>query len=202
MSSHFSHFAFINSNPDRLKDQELNPVNWHWLFNLGLAFLLSGLLAIAMPQLVTTALNLVLGAILLFIGLISSLYAYQVSAFSKDYWPLFTAISLLVTGFLLLLFPKVGALSLTLIIAIFFIFSGVGKIALAQLVSPHSSRHWIMLSGLVDLGLSFFIFFNLVDTADWFLGVLLGISLILQGLWNIRLARVMQKDSRIILSEI
>lgn len=196
MRSKFSHFVIFNSDSSsqKLNDDSFAPPQWRWLLNLGIGFLVCGLIAIALPQFVTSALNILFGILLLLIGLATAMYAYRVRHYSHDRWPSFTSLAFVMFGFMLILFPKVGALSITLIIAIFFLFIGIGKISLAQLVHSHSSRKWILLSGLIDLVLSFLIFFNLGNTADWLIGLLLGISLILQGWWNIRLALSLRKS--------
>ena len=197
MRSRLSHFISLHSSVvnDGAANTGFAPSQWRWLLNLGIGFLVSGMIAIALPQLVTSTLNVLFGVLLLLIGIATAYYAYQVRFMSYDRWPSLTSLTLIVCGLLLIVFPKFGAISITLIIAIFFIFTGLGKLTLAQLIRPHTTRLWIFFSGFIDLCLSFLIFFNLNNTADWLLGLLLGISLIVQGLWNIRLSLLIRKAS-------
>ena len=142
---------------------------------------------------VTLALNVLLGFIVLIIGFLSAYYAMSARPYSDDRWPAVSSVVLIICGLLLFFNPVIGAVSLTLIIATFFIFTGLGKLALAEIIRPNTTWNWILISGLVDIGLSFLIFFNLVEVSNNLLGILLGISFLVQGWWNIRLALNLRK---------
>lgn len=195
MKSQYSHFIisdYVNA-ARHIDMSTYAPAQWKRLLYLGLSFSLCGVIAIVLPNFVTLALNVLLGIIVLSIGVLSAYYALSARPYSDDSWPAVSSVVLIVCGLLLLFNPLIGAVSLTLILAIFFILTGLGKLALAEIIRPYITWNWVLISGLIDIGLSFFILFNLVEVSNNLLGILLGISFLMQGWWNIRLALNLRK---------
>ncbi len=185
-----------SSRSGRILDIDVRQEQWQRLFKLGVVFLIAGILTIALSQFITSAVNVFLGVILLVTGVLSFVYAVSIRNYSQDRWPWYTAISLIIIGILLIINPTIGAISITLLLGIFFMFTGLGKLTLGQVVKNKPVSKWVLINGFIDILLSFLIFFNLQNFAAWLLGALLGISLCMQGLWNIRLAKNIQQISR------
>jgi len=95
---------------------------------------------------------------------------------------LFTGILDLVCGLLLIAFPAAGALTLTLILAIFFLVGGVMTIV-SSLMMHIPNGGWAVLSGIVDVILGFFLLTSWPVSGLWFLGLAVGIGLIFRGAW-------------------
>jgi uncharacterized membrane protein HdeD (DUF308 family) len=86
-------------------------------------------------------------------------------------------------GLVLLAWPASGAVSLTLVLIVFFIIEGVASIMYAIDHRRQFSGRWgfMLVSGIIDLVLAAIIYGGLPGTAAWALGVLVGINMIFGG---------------------
>lgn len=87
---------------------------------------------------------------------------------------------LTVIGLFVLRNPVVGAVALTLGAGVTFFVSGLTRIAWA--FAADKGRILLIISGLVSLGLGFFVLFNLGAATLALLGTLLGIQTLLEGM--------------------
>src|SRR5262249_49331884 len=120
-------------------------------------------------------------------GLITTFWAKAAPGF---WWSLISALLALAAGVVLLLRPVSGALSLTLVLIVFFIVEGVASIMYAFDHRRQLSGQWgwMLVSGLVDLVLAALIFGGLPGSALWAPGVLVGINMIFGGIAMVALA--------------
>jgi uncharacterized membrane protein HdeD (DUF308 family) len=98
-------------------------------------------------------------------------------------WMLLTAALSLFVGVLLLWHPTEGAVSLTLVLIAFFVVEGVFQIVASlsyREVFP-DSWGWMLASGVADLILAALIIMGWPNTANWALGLIVGINLITSG---------------------
>jgi uncharacterized membrane protein HdeD (DUF308 family) len=86
-------------------------------------------------------------------------------------------------GLVLLIEPISGAVSLTLLLIVFFIIEGVLSIMYAFEHKKDLSRRWgwMLASGIIDLILAGIILLGLPGTAAWALGLLVGINMLFGG---------------------
>ena len=86
-------------------------------------------------------------------------------------------------GVVLLAWPVGGAVSLTLVLIVFFLIQGVASIMYAMVHRQQLSGRWgwMLASGIVDLILAAMIFAGLPGTAAWALGLLVGINMLFGG---------------------
>lgn len=142
-----------------------------------------GIAALIWPQVSSLAVELYVGWLLLFsgvMGLIVMFFAPSVSAFL---WTLLTAALSLFAGVVLLWHPVEGVVSLTLLLVAFFIAEGLFQIAAAfsyRTVFPESWG-WMLSSGIADLILAFLLVAGWPSSAGWALGVIVGVNLITSG---------------------
>lgn len=87
----------------------------------------------------------------------------------------------LVVGLSLLLQPLAGIISLTLLVAVFFLMSGGAKIALSFTLRKHPSFWLMLLSGAVSVLLGGMIIAGLPASATMVLGTLLAVDLLTSG---------------------
>ena len=105
----------------------------HWVLFLveGIVLLILGMLALVLPPLATLGLTIVLGWLFLFsgiMGLITTFWARQAPGF---WWSLISALLGIAAGAVLLVRPISGAVSLTLVLIVFFVIEGVASIMYA-----------------------------------------------------------------------
>ena len=163
----------------------------HWKLFLfqGAIMIILGVLAVAAPVAATLFVAIYLGWLFLIsgiLGLVALFSTHDVPAFA---WNLITAALAVVVGVMLIWRPVEGAISLTLVLAAFFIAEGV-----FQTVASIAYRHamagawgWMLLSGIADLVLAALIIISWPLSAVWFLGLIAGINLLTSG-WAIVVA--------------
>ncbi|MGP0094270.1 MAG: HdeD family acid-resistance protein [Xanthobacteraceae bacterium] len=176
------------SNPTLNKAERVTTeqVRIYWILFLvqGIIMMALGVLAIISPQISTLGVDLYVGWMFLFsgvIGLITMSIAPRVSAFL---WSLVTAALSLLVGILLLWHPVEGAVSLTLVLIAFFIVEGIFQIsaAIRHRDAFSDSWGWLLMSGIADLVLAAMIIYGWPATATWALGLIVGVNLITSGL--------------------
>ncbi|HEV2099676.1 MAG TPA: HdeD family acid-resistance protein [Stellaceae bacterium] len=167
-------------------------IHEHWVLFLieGIVLVLLGAIAIVVPPLATLTYTILIGWVFLIsgaVGLATSFWMRQAPGF---WWSLLSAVIAIVAGFLLLGWPLTGALSLTLVLTSFFIVEGIASIMYAiehrnQLTGRWG---WMLVSGIVDLILAAIIIAGLPGSAEWVLGLLVGINMLFGGVALIGMA--------------
>jgi uncharacterized membrane protein HdeD (DUF308 family) len=157
----------------------------HWVLFLieGTVLVVLGILAIIVPPLATITFTLFLGWLFLIsgiMGLVSTFWARHAPGF---WWSLFSAVLALAAGLVLLAWPVSGAVSLTLLLIVFFTIEGVLSIMYALEHKKELSGRWgwMLASGIIDLVLAAIILIGLPGTAVWALGLLVGINMLFGG---------------------
>ena len=89
-------------------------------------------------------------------------------------------VGLLVLGVYIVRNPLIGALSLTLLAGSLFLTTGLVRVVTAT--QAREDRLFMILSGLLSLGLGVFVLLNLVGASFTLLGVLLGIQTLIEGM--------------------
>jgi uncharacterized membrane protein HdeD (DUF308 family) len=114
------------------------------------------------------------------VGLLTTFGARGAPGF---WWSLAAAVLAIVVGVLMLLWPVSGAISLTLLLAAFFILDGAASImyALAHRQQLTGQWGWLLAGGLIDLALAALIIVGFPGSAAWAVGLLVGIDLIFGG---------------------
>jgi uncharacterized membrane protein HdeD (DUF308 family) len=98
-------------------------------------------------------------------------------------WSMLTAVLAIVLGLILILRPLAGVLTLTIMLVAFFIVEGVASITGAIQHRQHlGSWGWELFSGIVDLFLAYLIWAGWPSSADWAIGLLVGINMLFFGL--------------------
>lgn len=156
----------------------------------GIILLLLGIAAILLPAVATFAVALIVGWVLLISGGVGLVSTFRMRSAPGFGWSLFSALLALAAGFVLLLWPLSGALSLTLILSVFLVLEGIASIMLALSHRNGFSARWgfLLLSGVVDLFLAAMIVAGLPGTAAWAIGLLVGINLVFGGITLISMA--------------
>jgi uncharacterized membrane protein HdeD (DUF308 family) len=157
--------------------------HWKRFLAEGIVMVVLGLLAVAVPNVATLAIEIFIGW-LFFVGgvfrVISVLQSRRMPGFG---WSLLTAVLAIALGLVLILRPIAGVLTLTIWLIAFFILEGIAAILLAIEHRPHvPSWGWVLFSGLVDLLLAYLIWQGWPSSAGWAIGLLVGINMIFLGL--------------------
>jgi uncharacterized membrane protein HdeD (DUF308 family) len=167
-------------------------VKAHWkafLFE-GIVLAILGVAAMIVPPLASLAVTIFLGWMFLIggiAGLFATFWARQMPGF---WWSLFSAALAVLAGGLLLTRPMQGILTLTIVVGAYFLAEGVVTImyALEHRRKLSERWSWLLVSGLLDILISFLIIAGLPGSAEWAIGLLVGINLVLGGVSLVAMA--------------
>ena len=172
----------MSVNPGALQQALTQSVREHWKLFLveGIVLVVLGVLAIIVPQIATLAVAIFLGWLFLISGVAGLVTTFMARHAPGFWWSLLSAVLAVAAGLLLLARPVVGAVSLTLLLIVFFIIEGVASIMFALDHRRQLPGSWgvMLLSGIVDLLLAGMVFFGLPSSAEWAIGLLVGINMV------------------------
>ena len=157
----------------------------HWVLFLveGVVLLVLGATAVVLPPIATLAVTILLGWLFLVSGILGLVTTFWMRHAPGFWWSLLSAVLGIVVGAVLLASPLTGAFSLTLVLVAFFLVEGAVSIMFALDHKRELSGQWgwMLVSGIIDLGLAIMIFAGLPSTAAWAVGLLVGINMIFGG---------------------
>jgi uncharacterized membrane protein HdeD (DUF308 family) len=158
--------------------------NWGGLLALGALMLVLGVVVIARPAPATFAFQLLLGWALVIGGLAHGVHAFMVKGWRGFLFELLSGLLYLLVGVMILANPLGGALTLTMLLAMFLVVEGIFKIFTGFRARPLNGWVWLVVSGVVTLILGVLIWAEWPSSALWVIGLLVGIHLILTG-WSL-----------------
>src|SRR5579862_2604027 len=130
----------------------------HWTLFLieGIVLLVLGVLAIAVPQIATLTVAILIGWLFLVSGIVGLITTFWMRTAPGFWWSLLSAILGIAAGLVVLFSPATGAVSLTLIVIVFFVIEGAASIMFALDHKRELSGRWgwMLVSGIIDLVLA------------------------------------------------
>ena len=160
-------------------------VREHWKLFLieGIILVILGILAILVPPLATIAVTILIGWLFLISGVAGLITTFGARDAPGFWWSLLSALLGIAAGLVLLVWPLSGAISLTLLLIVFFIIEGVLSIMYAVEHKRELTGQWgwMLVSGIIDLILAAMIWGGLPSTAAWAHGLLVGINMLFGG---------------------
>ena len=168
-----------------IRRQMAATIHAHWKLVLaqGIVMMVLGFLAVAEPNVATVAVGIFVGWLFFIGGIFRALSVWQSRGMPGFAWSMLTALLAIVLGLILIFRPLAGVLTLTMVLIAFFILEGVTAIVLAVQHRAHlRSWGWVLFSGIVDLLLAFLIWDGWPSSADWAIGLLVGINMLFFGL--------------------
>src|ERR1700710_1848402 len=181
-----------------LQTKMRDAVREHWKAFLFEGILLSilGLAAMIVPPLASLAVTIFLGWMFLISGIGGLVVSYWARQMPGFWWSLISAALAVLAGLVLLARPMQGVLTLTIVVGAYFLAEGVATIMYALEHRRELSERWswLLVSGLMDILIAFLIIAGLPGSADWAIGLLVGINLVLGGASLIGMALAARKS--------
>ena len=168
-----------------LRRQLASAIQAHWKLFLaqGILMMVLGVFAVAEPNVATVAVGIFIGWLFFIGGIFRAMSVWHSRQAPGFVWSLLTAVLSIVLGLILILQPLAGVLTLTMVLIAFFIVEGVASIIGAFQHRDHlRSWGWVLFSGIIDLLLAFLIWDGWPSSADWAIGLLVGINMLFLGL--------------------
>jgi uncharacterized membrane protein HdeD (DUF308 family) len=157
--------------------------NRGWFLVLGALLIVLGIVAVGLSVLTTLASVLLFGWMLVASGALQVIHAFwREKNWHGFFLDLFAGILSFVVGFMLVTNPLAGATTLTLLIAMFLFIGGIERI-LASLTGHFPNRPWLLLNGVIDLGLGVLIWRQWPVSGLWVIGLFVGVDMLLTG-WS------------------
>lgn len=172
-------------------------VREHWkafLFE-GIVLVILGLAAMILPPLAGLAVTIFLGWMFLVSGVVGLAVTFWARQMPGFWWSLISAALAVGAGIILLARPVQGVLTLTIVIAAYFLAEGVATIMYALEHRRELSERWswMLFSGVLDILIAAMVITGLPGSAEWAIGLLVGINLLFGGASLIGMALAARK---------
>jgi uncharacterized membrane protein HdeD (DUF308 family) len=175
----------VSSDATLSTDREREAIHDHWILFLiqGVILTALGFLALGAPFLATVVFVKLAGWLFLIGGVVGIATFFTGRRVPGSFWSFLGSALAILVGIYLLYRPFAGMLSLTLVLAAFFLAQGVTQI-FASLSHRRvlKSWGWVLLSGVVDLILAGIIMSGWPETSAWVIGILVGVNLLMIGI--------------------
>ena len=168
---------------------------WNSFLLTGFFLVILGTIALSSVFWTTMATVLFFGALLVAAGLANMFHSFWAAEWKGFFAQLIVGILSAVVGWFILTNPTIGAASITLLLAVFFVAAGLFKVAGALLLRVEKWG-WMLVSGLVTLCLGLLILAQWPSSALWVLGLFIAIDLIVSGWTNIMFSLTVRKACR------
>jgi uncharacterized membrane protein HdeD (DUF308 family) len=166
----------LSFSPDRT-----NRANWGWFLALGLSLVVLGVIALATTVMTTVVSLIFLGVMLLTGGFLLLLSAFTSHSWGTALLRVAVGILALLAGWYLMAHPASAAIALTLVLAWYFILSGLFRLIGVVLERPEHWG-WVVASGLVSIVLGILLLAHWPITGLFAIGLFIGIDLVIYGL--------------------
>ncbi len=155
---------------------------WGWFLLLGIILICLGTIALLMTPVATVAAVLVLGWLMVASGVIEIIHGFRMHGWGGIFLHLIGGIVGVVIGLLVVTHPIAGALAWTLLFASFLTVIGLFRVIIA-LRLKFMNWGWAVFDGVITLLLGVLVWAGWPSSGLWFLGISLGITLLLRG-WS------------------
>lgn len=182
--------------------------HWKTLMAAGIVVMLIGVAAIAAPLMMTLIIEQFIGWMLVIVSVVQFVHAFESPTtwtrrahYYESRWVglLIAAISLL-AGFLLIMRPVAGMLTLTVLLAAYFLVQGICQVLWGIRTYIGPVKTWLFISGAVSLVLGGLIWFGLPSSANWAIGLLVGINFLFSGstaiAWALAIRQELKEQGR------
>lgn len=169
--------------------------NWMPFLFLGLTLVILGFLAIGSSFFVTMLTVALIGVFLMVGGILQLINAFYTGRWSGFLLNVVLGILYMVVGFMLLDAPMLNAITLTFLLASFFIVIGLFRI-IGALTTRFPGWGWSLLNGMVTFLLGVLIYKHWPSSGLWVIGLFVGIEMVFAGWYWIMFASGLRAYNR------
>jgi uncharacterized membrane protein HdeD (DUF308 family) len=164
----------------------------------GIVMAVCGVLAIAAPAVAGVSAMIVLGVMLLVGGLSQCFLAFKAGAFGRGLLIFVLGALAVIAGVWTLGQPLSALSGITLLLAAYFIVSGVIEAFGAFSARPANGWGWLFFSGIVSLALGVMLWKQFPLSGLWAVGTLIGIRLLMAGISLIAIGSIVGKGVKVV----
>ena len=154
--------------------------SWGWVLALGILFVVIGAICIVGDITATFATVFFFGWLLLISGVAALIHAFTAGNWRGSLLYVLSALIRGFTGYLLIRYPGAGAVSLTLVLASFFVVGGLFR-AIGAGTIQFPRWGWSAFSGILSFALGVMLLIQLPVSSIWFIGFAIGVDAVFEG---------------------
>ena len=159
--------------------------NAGWAIAIGLISAIAGFVALWTPLIAGLSVTVVVGVLLGVTGVSQVIYAFKTGSIGKGLLTFVLGALSAGVGLYMVVRPGAGLLSLTLVLAIYFLASGITEIIGAFKMKGAKGWVWALFSAVASVLLGALIWWQFPLSGDWAVGMLTGIRMMFGGWWLI-----------------
>lgn len=163
--------------------------SWRSLEVGGAIVALLGILAILFPFATGVSISILLGGLLVVGGFVHVAHAFRARGWKGFGWQAFLALIYAFAGMSLLANPVLGLTTLTLLLVVYFLTSGIVEVAMGLEIRGEPNWAWVAGSGVLSILLGVLLLGGFPGTAAWAVGLLLGVDLLGTGISMVMVGR-------------
>jgi uncharacterized membrane protein HdeD (DUF308 family) len=167
--------------------------SWKALMLVGVLAIFIGCVAILVPALASVGTAIFIGWVLLIVGGVLIAGAFSAHSIGTLVVRMLWALLTVLVGLWLIVEPENGTLTLTLVLGLYFLFMGLTRTTLAFIARGQPNAGLLGLSGVTGLLIGILILVEFPSSADWAIGLLVGIDLIFAG-WTLTSVALLGRD--------
>lgn len=174
----------VSPNPRKPDSQSTGAAS----LSIGILLIVLGIVAIALPGFSTLFAETWIALFLITAGGAKIAYGFQNRSSQGFIWQILLGVLYIGTGVMLLVTPRTGVLSLTLLLGTFLLTEGVFELIMAFKVRPQKNWLYLLGNGIITLVLGGMIWAQWPLNAPWVIGTLVGVSILFTGISRVMLS--------------
>jgi uncharacterized membrane protein HdeD (DUF308 family) len=159
----------------------------------GIALIVFGAFAVAVPAFAGELAVMVIGAVVLISGIMQFVQGLREESWSSKLLSLVLGVITAFCGGAILAHPLVGMVVLTLVLAVMFVIEGIWKIIASFSFRPAPGWLALLFSGILGFLLGFMIWKQWPLSGLWAVGILIGVDLLVTGCSMVALAMTIKR---------
>ncbi|HIG44012.1 MAG: HdeD family acid-resistance protein [bacterium] len=160
---------------------------------VGIILLVIGTFALVSPFVAGLTISIMVGVLLAIGGVSKCVLAFKTGVFGRGLLMFVLGSLMTITGLYMVVQPAAGLISLTLILVIYLVVTGVFELIIALQVRPEAGWGWLMFNAAVTLVLGIMLWHQFPLSGVWAIGVLFGIKMIFSGWALVYLGRSVKR---------
>ena len=137
------------------------------LIFLGVLTVILGFIAIGAPMITGVAVSIMVGALLFIAGIAQVVHAFKSGQWGTGILGTLIGVLGVIAGLLMMFRPVTGLLTITLMLAIYFIVDGIFEIIASFKIKPDSGWGWVLFNGIIALLLGLMIWRQWPVSGAW-----------------------------------
>jgi uncharacterized membrane protein HdeD (DUF308 family) len=151
------------------------------LIFLGVLTVIFGVIAVGSPLITGVAVAVFVGFLLLASGVTQIIHALKSKQWGTGFWGTVIGLLGVVAGLMMIFRPMVGLVTMTMLLAVYFLVDGISEIIAAFRIKPDQGWGWVLVNGIIAVVLGLMIWRQWPVSGAWAIGLLVGIHILMTG---------------------